>query len=171
MGAGPAAFLPVHYTAPVFGLGTAFFLLLTLLTAAVLVIFMFRSGRARPLSLWGLAALLPLLAAMSAAQASQSRAQRALRDWSPVRATYTVHTAGRVYAVTLSGEDAACLEQALRLRSNVNLRTPAGLVPVREGSTADGPLPSREVVGALGVRGTLSCRAFEAVKAQGVEGR
>ncbi|WP_343757329.1 hypothetical protein [Deinococcus depolymerans] len=40
------------------------YLLLTLATAALLLLFLLRPGAARAAAVWGLAALLPLLAAM-----------------------------------------------------------------------------------------------------------
>lgn len=148
--------------------GTLFFLILTLFSAAILVIFLFRAGAARPMTVWALAALLPVLAAMTAAEAGQARANRALREYSPEPTTVTIRTAGQDFQVTLSPSDAACLERNLRLHAESDLNLPQSFVPIpiRKDSTVDGVLPSREAVDALSLRGDLHCASFKAVVAK-----
>ena len=145
-------------------IGTAFFLLLTLFSALVLVIFLLRAGAARPASVWALAALLPVLAAMTASKAGQARAERTLRDYPAAAVSVVVHTAGRDYPATLDAESAACLERLGRLHSESNLERPQGTIPIRRSTTVDGALPPSEVVEALSLRGRLDCQNFKALK-------
>lgn len=144
---------------------TALFLLLTLLAAGVLIVFMLRTGAARPMTVWALAALLPVLAAMTAANAGQAGAERTLQHYAPMPSDVVIHTGGRIYRATLDANDAACLERDLRLNAEHNLLTPQGYIPIRKDSTADGPLPSREVVEALSLRGELNCANFKSLNA------
>ncbi len=148
-------------------LSTALFLLLTLLSAAVLVIFMLRAGAAKPMTIWALAALLPVLAAMTAANAGQARAQRTLGQYAPAPAAVVIRTGGRAFPATLEAGDAACLERDLRLRAEHNLLTPRGFIPIRQDTRVDGALPSRQVVDALSLRGELNCKNFRPVAEAG----
>lgn len=142
---------------------TVFFLLLTLLSAAILVIFLFRAGAARPMTVWALAATLPVLAAMTAANAGQARANRVLRSYDPTPVTVAIQTEGQTFEVTLSPDDAVCLERAVRLNTDSDLMVPQSLIPIpiRKGTTVTGALPSTAVVEALSLRGQLRCPDFK----------
>ena len=133
------------------------YLLLTLLCAGTLLLFLARPGLARPLVVWGLAALLPVLAALAAALGAQARAARVLAQGGLEPTQVTLTSGGRTQTLTLSGPEAACLERALRLRSKLTLGTPGNAVTVRPGARVQGTLPPRQVVEALTLRGELSC--------------
>ncbi|PNY81824.1 hypothetical protein [Deinococcus koreensis] len=141
------------------------YVLLTLLCAGTLLLFLARPGLARPLVVWGLAALLPLLAALASALGTQARAARVLAAGNLSAAQVSVTTGARTQTLTLSAQDAACLERALRLRSTVTLDTPGGPVTVRPGTRVQGTLPSRQVVEALTLRGELHCPALRTLSA------
>lgn len=136
--------------------------LFAVLVAAALILLLLRPGVARPMTVWGLAALLPVLAALSASLAAQGRAARVL-DAAPVQGTaVTITTAGRTYPVTLDAQDAACLERALRLKTRVILDVPPVKVPIQPGTRVSGPLPDRAAVEALSIRGALACPRLRA---------
>lgn len=142
---------------------TAVYLLVTLLTALILVIFLLRAGAARAMVVWGIAAALPLLAALTASLGGQARAERALRDYLPQSTQVVVQTQARDYDLILNPEDAACLERTVRLRSEADFVVGDRTVPVRRGTLVTGTLPPREVVEALTVRGQLGCHHFRSV--------
>ncbi len=145
-------------------IGTAFFFLLTLLSALILVVFLLRAGAARPMTVWALAALLPVLAAMTAANAGQARANRVLSGYSAAPSQVVLHTAGRDYPLTLNLVAAGCLERTMRLRGESNLELPQGVVPIRKDTAIDGQLPPTDVVEALSLRGQLDCHEFKPLK-------
>ncbi|MFC5847542.1 hypothetical protein [Deinococcus petrolearius] len=142
---------------------TVLYLLVTLLTALILVIFLLRAGAARATVVWGVAALLPLLAALSAALGGQAQARRVLRSYVPQSTQVVVQTRARDYDLILTPEDAACLERTVRLNSEADLVSGGRTVPVRRGTLVTGTLPPSEVVEALTVRGQLGCHNFRSV--------
>ncbi|KQR41096.1 hypothetical protein [Deinococcus sp. Leaf326] len=142
---------------------TAVYLLVTLLTALILVIFLLRAGAARAMVVWGIAATLPLLAALTASLSGQARATRALQDYVPQSTQVVVQTAARDYDLVLNPEDAACLERTVRLRSEADLVSGNQTVPVRADTLVTGTLPPSAVVEALTVRGQLGCHNFHSV--------
>lgn len=143
---------------------TAFFLLVTLLTAGVLVFFLLRAGTARANSVWALAALLPVLAALTASFAGQARATQTLQAYAPVPTAVDIFTGQRQYRAILPANDAACLERNIRLNWEGQLNTPQGFIPINKDSRVDGALPPANVVEALSVRGQLHCAAFSGKK-------
>ena len=143
------------------------YVLLTLLCAGALLLFLAQPGLARPLVVWGLAALLPLLAALAAALGAQARAVRVLGQGGVQATRVTVTSGKRTQTLTLSGSDAACLERALRLRSNVTLKTQGGELHVQQGTRVRGTLPPQRVVEALTLRGELNCPTVRAQAGQG----
>ncbi|WP_233554705.1 hypothetical protein [Deinococcus cavernae] len=141
-------------------LPTVLFLALTLLTTAILLLFLWRAGNARALTVWLLAALLPLLAALTASLWGQARAQRALQGYAPAPVVVDIITGKRRYRASLTALDAACLERNLRLEWEGRLSTPPWFIPIDRHSSVIGTLPPSDVVQALSVTGQLRCAAF-----------
>lgn len=139
---------------------TAFFLVVTLLSTLVLLLFLVRVGAARAVNVWALAALLPVLAAMTASFGSQARANRTLQEYAPQPVSVGIVTAGRLYRAALNADEAACLERSIRLNWHGQLNTPQGFIPIDQDSVVQGALPPSAVVEALGVRGQLRCASF-----------
>lgn len=139
---------------------TVFFLALTVLTAVILVLFLWRAGAARAMTVWAISALLPLLAAMTASLAGQARADRTLQHYTPAPVVVDILTRQRRYRASLTALDAACLERNIRLDWEGRLNTPPWFIPIDKNSTVVGALPSKEVVQALSVKGQLRCPAF-----------
>lgn len=135
---------------------SALYTLLTALAAGLLVFLLRRPGTARAMTVWALAALLPVLAALSAALAAQGRAAQVLSTAPVQGAQVTVTTAGQSRALQLSRLDAACLERALRLNARVTLDAPGERVNVQPGTRVSGPLPDQATVDAMSIRG-LTC--------------
>ncbi len=139
------------------------YLLLTVAFAGVLLALLARPA-ARASLVWGLAALLPLLAAMTAALGAQARAARTLAASSTAPVTLTISDGIFKRAVTLAFGDAACVERAVRLRSEAILTTPGGPLRLGAGSRVEGVLPPQAVVEALTLRGELNCPNLKAVQ-------
>ncbi|AIZ44043.1 hypothetical protein QR90_01255 [Deinococcus radiopugnans] len=139
------------------------YLLLTLAFAGVLLALLVRPA-ARAGIVWGLAALLPLLAAMTGALSVQARSARTLAAYPAGPVTLTISDGIFKRAVVLDFMDAACVERAVRLRSEAILSTPGG--PLRLGATSqvEGAMPPRAVVEALTLRGELTCPNLKAVR-------
>ncbi|ABF45880.1 hypothetical protein Dgeo_1585 [Deinococcus geothermalis DSM 11300] len=140
------------------------YLLLTLLFAAVLLALLWRPGAARGLTVWGLAALLPLLAAVAGALTGQARSARVLAGYTPHPVTVTVMSGTVARTLTLDAQDAACLERAVRLHTRSELLTDQAPVPLVGDIRVLGDLPPQPVVEALGIRGTLACPHLHTLK-------
>lgn len=144
---------------------SAVYLVITALAVLLLLAFLLRGGVARPMTVWGLSALLPLLAALSVALTSQARAAQTLASYHPQTVPVVVETAGEQYDAVLSARQAACLERAKRLQIDTDFRAEKDSepIPLRKGSQVTGELPTQAVVEALGVKGQLSCPEFRHV--------
>lgn len=167
----PAPARPAAGTSPVRGVCgrpyytvgvSALYLGVCLLFAAALLLFLLRPGVARPLVVWGVAALLPLLAALASALQAQAGAARVLGRAALQGGTVTINNGFVTRTVTLAPQDAACLERAVRLRSRVNFPTTQGPILLNGHTTVTGPLPPSAVVEALTLRGELDCAALRA---------
>jgi hypothetical protein len=134
--------------------------------AGALVLLLSRPGTARAMTVWGLAALLPVLGALSAALAAQGRASRVLGSAPRTASRVTFTTAGVARTLTLAPPDAACVERARYLSAPVTLDTPSGPLVIGPGTRVDGTLPTREAVEAQVIRETLSCPHVHAVRAR-----
>ncbi|GHF49695.1 uncharacterized SAM-binding protein YcdF (DUF218 family) [Deinococcus metalli] len=143
---------------------SAAYLLLTLMVTGLLLLLLSRPGAARAMTVWSLAALLPLLCALSAALSAQGRAARVLATAAPQDTQVTVTTGGAARTLMLSAQDAACVERAVYLNAHVTLDTAAGPLPLGPGTRVTGPLPSRAAVEAQVIRGTLRCPHLHAVR-------
>lgn len=137
------------------------YLILTLLCTAGLGLLLLRPGAARAGVVWAVAALLPLLAATTAALTGQARATATLDSFSVQPVTVTLVSGADSRPVTLNTNDAACLEQTLRLMTpttRANLQVP-GLapIPLSKATTLKGQLPPQPITEALEIRGELSC--------------
>lgn len=141
---------------------SALYLLLALLFAGVLVWFLWRPGLARPMVVWGFAALLPLLVALAGSLSAQARAARTLRAYKPQAVAVVVRNGSEVQALELSAQDAACLERAVRLNTRATLVSGGQTVRISSGTQVEGSLPSPQVVEALTLRGELHCRNLKA---------
>lgn len=133
------------------------YLLLTLLLAGVLLALLARPGAARGMTVWGLAALLPLLAAVAGALTGQARAARTLSAYTPQPVSVTVVNGAERRTLTLDAGDAACLARAARLHTPGRLQTSAGTLRLTGDTAVEGALPAAAVVEALGLRGELAC--------------
>ena len=133
------------------------YLLFTLVFAAVLLALLWRPGAARAMTVWGLAALLPLLAAVAGALTGQARSARVLAGYTPHPVTVTVLSGTVARTLTLDAQDAACLERAVRLHTRSELLTDQAPVPLVGDTRVEGDLPPQSVVEALGIRGILAC--------------
>ena len=142
------------------------YLLLTLLLTAALLLFLCWPGAARAPVVWGLAAGLPVMAGMTAALDGQARAGRVLEAYHPAPVTVTVTNGARTQALQLSARDAACVERARRLRSEVELLTPGAPVPFLKSSVVRGALPEARFVEALTLRGELTCPNLKTLNAR-----
>lgn len=142
---------------------SALYLLLTLAFAGVLLALLVRpAGRAG--LVWGLSALLPLLAAMTGALGVQARAARTLAAHPAAPVTLTISDGIFGRTVVLDFLDAACVERAVRLRSEAVLTTPGGPLRLGANSRVVGALPPQPVVEALTLRGELICPNLKAVQ-------
>lgn len=139
------------------------YLLLTLAFAGVLLALLARPA-ARAGVVWGLSALLPLLAALTGALDVQARSARTLAAYPARPATLTISDGIFRRTVVLNLQDAACVERAVRLRSEAVLTTPGGPSRLGAGSRVEGRLPPQPVVEALTLRGELSCPNLKAVQ-------
>ena len=139
------------------------YLLLTLAFAGVLLALLARPA-ARAGIVWGLAALLPLLAAMTGALSVQARSARTLAAYPATPVTLTISDGIFKRAVILDFMDAACVERAVRLRSEAILATPGGPLRLGAESQVEGSLPPQPVVEALTLRGELNCPNLKAVQ-------
>ncbi|MFD2610311.1 hypothetical protein ACFSR9_12820 [Deinococcus taklimakanensis] len=140
------------------------YLVLTLAFTAVLALLLRRPGAARPGVIWGLAAGLPVLAALTAALDGQARAARVLESYVPAPVNVTVTNGRRTQALQLDARDAACVERARRLHSEVELRTPGQPVQFLNSSVVTGALPDPRFVQALTLRGELECPNLRALE-------
>ncbi|CAM4037403.1 hypothetical protein [Deinococcus marmoris] len=138
------------------------YLLLTLAFAGALLALLARPA-ARAGIVWGLAALLPLMAAMTGALSVQARSARTLADHPPRPVTLTISDGIFKRAVVLDFMDAACVERAVRLRSEAILTTPDGPLRLGAGSQVEGTMLPQNVVEALTLRGELNCPNLRAV--------
>ncbi|WP_309569588.1 hypothetical protein [Deinococcus sp.] len=134
----------------------ALYFLLTVLAAGVLVFLMRQPGAARAMTVWALAALLPVLAALSAALSAQGHAERTLSGVPAQDVQVTVTTTGQSRTLTLSAQDAACVARALHLNARVTLDNPGGRMNIGPGTQVGGTLPERATVEAMSIRG-LTC--------------
>lgn len=139
----------------------ALYFSVTALAAGVLAFLLRRPGAARAMTVWALAALLPVLAALSAALSAQGHAERVLSSVPAQDTQVTVTTAGQSRTLTLSAQDAACVERALHLNARVTLDSPildgrGGRVNIGPGTRVSGTLPQRATVEAMSIRG-LTC--------------
>ncbi len=134
--------------------------LLALLFTAVLLLMLWRPGLARPVTVWALAAGLPVLAAVAAALTGQARADRVTAGYLPVPVTVTVNALGRTRTLQLTAQDAACLTRARMNGTDQTLVLPAPEAPLRlpKGAEITGVLPAERIVQALTVQGRLLCR-------------
>lgn len=137
---------------------------LALAFTGVLLLFLARPALARPLTVWALAAGLPVLAAVAAALTGQARADALLRTYVPVPVTVAVTSLGRTRTVTLNAQDAACVTRARMTATDQTLVLPAPEQPLRlrKGAVISGDLPPVRTVQALTVRGALTCRNLRA---------
>ena len=144
------------------------YLVITALATLLLLAFLLRGGLARPMTVWGLAALLPLLVALSVALGSQARALQTLKTYRPQSAAVVIATGGQEYDAVLTPSQAACLERARRLRTEADLVLGEGRdpIPLRAASQVTGELPTQAQVEALSVRGQLTCSGFRHVAAK-----
>ena len=141
----------------------ALYLLCALAVAGALTALLLRPGVARPAVVWGLAALMPLLAAVAAALHGQARADRVLAGYAPQPTTITLTGPAGALTLTLSPQDAACVERALRLHTRSELRVGDVRVPLTLGTRVTGELPPARIVDALGLSGGLSCPNLRAL--------
>jgi hypothetical protein len=139
------------------------YLLLTLAFAGVLLALLARPA-ARAGIVWGLAALLPLLAAMTGALSVQARSARTVAAYPALPVPLTISDGIFKRTVVLDFMDAACVERAVRLRSEAILTTPGGPLRLGSGSRVAGVMPPRPVVEALTLRGELNCPNLKAVQ-------
>lgn len=139
------------------------YLLLTLAFAGALLALLLRPAT-RAGVVWGLAALLPIMAAMTAALSVQARAARTLADYPPRPITLTISDGIFKREIELDFMDAACVERAVRLRTETILTTPGGPLRLGAKSQVKGTLPPQKVVEALTLRGQLVCPNLQAVQ-------
>ena len=142
------------------------YLVITALAALLLLALLVRGGLARPMTVWGLTALLPLLVALSVALGSQARAEVTLKTYRPQSAAVVITTGGQEYDAVLTAGQAACLERSRRLRTDADLVLGEGRdpIPLRSGFKVTGELPTQAQVEALSVRGQLTCPEFRHVE-------
>ena len=142
------------------------YLVITVLAALLLLVLLLRGGLARPMTVWGLTALLPLLVALSVALGSQARAKDTLNNYRPQSTPVVISSGGKEYDAVLTAGQAACLERAQRLRTDADLNLGEGrdLIPLRTGFQVTGELPTQAQVEALSVRGQLACPEFRHVE-------
>ncbi|TSA81091.1 hypothetical protein FNU79_15795 [Deinococcus detaillensis] len=140
---------------------TWFYLLTSILMGLALLALLLRPDPQRPLTLWLLAALLPVLVAVTAAMFGQAQAQRTLSAFNPAlqdRALAWRDAGGSENTSTLSlgGLDAACVVRAAQRGGTYQLSNSTLFVP--HGAQLLGPWPSRAESDALMLSGQLNCR-------------
>lgn len=147
----------------------AFYVFCAVVVVALLALLalLLRPETARPMTVWSLAALMPLLAALAAALGHQAQAKAALERYYPQSRAFVIETAGKEYDLTLTPRLAACLERTLRLGVNMNLKLPGEKsVPLRRSTKVTGYLPKQAYTEALAIQGQLNCPEFRHVAAK-----
>ena len=139
---------------------TLYFAITAVLTLSLLGLLL-RPGQTRPMTLWLLAALLPVLVAVTAALWQQDEVQASLTGFDPAprqRLMIWRDQQGELdrNIITLSGLDAACVVRAAQRGGSYELAGQAVLVP--PGTRLLGAWPSAEQAEALMLSGQLGCR-------------
>ena len=140
---------------------TLVYLLITALMTLALLALLLRPGPARPLTLWLLAALLPVLVSVTAALSGQAQAAKTLQRfdasvqnralaWRDAQGTENTAT------LSLSGLDAACVVRVVNRGGTYQLSASQLFVP--RDAQLIGPWPSRAEADALMLSGKLGCR-------------
>lgn len=140
---------------------TSLYLIISILMGLALLALLLRPGPARPLTLWLLAALLPVLVSVTAALYGQAQAQRTLSDFNPAMqdralAWRDAGGAENTSTLALSGLDAACVVRAAVRGGTYQLSSSTLFVPHQ--AQLLGPWPSRAQADALLLSGQLGCR-------------
>ncbi|WP_420596543.1 hypothetical protein [Deinococcus sp.] len=140
---------------------TTLYVAITAVLTLSLLGLLLRPGQTRPMTLWLLAALLPVLVAVTAALWQQDEVQATLKGFDPAprqRLLIWRDQKGELdrSILTLSGLDAACLVRASGKGGTYQLG--GGKIVVPPNAQRLGSWPSPEQAEALMLSGQLGCR-------------
>lgn len=151
----------IRYTDPMLTVSALIYVLITVFVVLALVILLMRSLMSAH-HVWTVALLAPLFFSISVVLIRGENASLALSAADHAPTSAEVRTNDIIYVLELGYQEAACLQRAIRLKSNIDISRPDGeVVPLRTHSKVTGLLPAQTAVNAWGVLGKLQCSNFK----------